>query len=394
MKPRMLLFFLLYALMSCTHIKPSAPQLKPESLLIKLDDLSYRAEILNRMQIKNDSKMLVYALKKAYGGRKFISKDKLRKVVDKIEGFNFPGLSPNEFFDLIGKALLELPDNHIHARYEGKLCGGKDFQAHGQVGENINAGKNSPWSISEKDGIKIISIVGMPSRKSKIWNGYTEALKKLRNKNIKAYIIDLRGNDGGDDTRGHELSAYFFGQDAPSFEDKIIKSTTPETKAIRYNSKILRVYYLNKKGKSIPQYLKQDVSELKAEFEIAVKNKDHPDKIIKLNGPSYDAKKAIKKPIFILIDKACASSCESIIADFKGHPYAKLVGENSGGFVQFGNMGQLLLKKSGVIVQMASDFWQYKDRKWREFVGFTPDIKIPKGTDAYKATLKLVESSK
>ena len=75
------------------------------------------------------------------------------------------------------------------------------------------------------------------------------------------------------------------------------------------------------------------------------------------------------------------------------HKYTKTVGQNSGGYVHFGNMGLIVLPNSQIIIQMATDFWKYKDGRFIEFIGHTPDIKVRKGKDALGVVLKEVSKT-
>ncbi len=58
------------------------------------------------------------------------------------------------------------------------------------------------------------------------------------------------------------------------------------------------------------------------------------------------------------------------------------MGENTGGYLHFGNLGTLVLPNSGIVIQIATDFWKYKDGRYLEGIGYEPKIPIKSGTDA------------
>jgi hypothetical protein len=76
---------------------------------------------------------------------------------------------------------------------------------------------------------------------------------------------------------------------------------------------------------------------------------------------------------------------------FEAHPYVTTIGENTGGFVQFGNMGQVVLPNSKIVVQMATDFSRYKDGRSVEKIGYAPKRKVPIDGDALQVALSLVQ---
>jgi len=83
-----------------------------------------------------------------------------------------------------------------------------------------------------------------------------------------------------------------------------------------------------------------------------------------------------------LIDADCASSCESTTDAFENNTLVKTVGENTAGYVHFGNSGGVILKNSGIRLQVAISYNSYLDGRFIEKVGITPKIPVPAGSDA------------
>jgi C-terminal processing protease CtpA/Prc len=109
-----------------------------------------------------------------------------------------------------------------------------------------------------------------------------------------------------------------------------------------------------------------------------------PPEVIKseVHGEAFESSKSIRKPIYILTDRECISSCESTTDFFEFNPLAKRIGENTGGYIHFGNVGYLVLKNSGIAVRMASTFNTYADGRFVEKIGIAPTIRVPSGQDA------------
>lgn len=105
---------------------------------------------------------------------------------------------------------------------------------------------------------------------------------------------------------------------------------------------------------------------------------------VESKGGDFVYENSIKKPIYILIDATCASSCESTTDFFEFNPLAKTIGENTAGYIHFGNNGNVFLKNSGVNLQIAVSYNSYHDGRFLEKKGITPKIRVPQGQDAMK----------
>jgi len=64
------------------------------------------------------------------------------------------------------------------------------------------------------------------------------------------------------------------------------------------------------------------------------------------------------------------------------HPTVKTLGENTRGMIHFTNEGMIQLPASHLFVRMATKFNDYE--QFIEKVGHEPDIRVPKGQDAFK----------
>jgi hypothetical protein len=397
-----------YLLLSCsTTSQPSqSPSffvsdfVSDETLLVKEDARLTPPETLNGGEVAQDASILYYAFSNAYGGRNFIPAPDFRKLlmeIAQLRDSRNSTITTQSFCQQVASFLITLPDSHLSASLSGQDCNKKHDQLSesGAVGKNIGHGKTLPWDISVRQvrgkTVSIIAITRFPKHEDAQWNGFLDAVFRAK-KSSDAIIIDLRGNEGGDDTMGRRMASYLYGQDFPSPIESTIKSQTPATFAIAANNIRLRIIRLKQQLKPVPDYLEERLRKILFEFQEAKAGQlDHEKVIAGEAGNPFNQKKAFAKSIYILIDRGCQSSCESTLEAFEAHPYVTTIGENTGGFVQFGNMGQVVLPNSKIVVQMATDFSRYKDGRSVEKIGYAPKRKVPIDGDALQVALSLVQ---
>ena len=145
-------------------------------------------------------------------------------------------------------------------------------------------------------------------------------------------------------------------------------------------------------GEKIPDYLIEDLRESKERYAKAIKG-EIPPEYIRTNKGTGNRKNPVtgfKKPIYILIDSACGSSCEFTVAAFEWNNYVKKVGENTHGTFHFSNAGIAVLPNSKIQVMIPSQYSEYYDQRFIERIGFAPDIKVAPGGDAYTETKRII----
>ncbi|MDX2045135.1 MAG: S41 family peptidase [Chitinophagaceae bacterium] len=87
----------------------------------------------------------------------------------------------------------------------------------------------------------------------------------------------------------------------------------------------------------------------------------------------YKPVEGFPKKVAILYNRFCASSCEQFLLDAMFSKKVKLVGENSGGFLAYGNVMEIKTPCGNSLNWTTTR--KNKDRKY-EFVGVTPQVKI------------------
>lgn len=391
------LFVILFGICSCQSTKTRV--WKSDDLLIpepsSIDSLAFPKEISSD-QVAEDIDFLIFTLSTAYGGRKYVPPSSLQKTIEVLK--SIPKKSTLvDFHDKIDEALFLIPDNHLKAYYKGKVSVKRhnyESQTVGQVGKNNIRNPQKIWETRidriGKQKILYISITRFLDHENKIWKNFISSVTK---KIISAdkVIIDFRGNTGGDDTIGMELAGRLYGH---SFEHPIrrqYRSQTPETVALLTNRLNIEIINLKYDREKIPDYLANDFNDSKARYLRALKGEIPPefirtDKGLKKSnlGTGYN------KPIYILMDKDCGSSCEFTIAALEWHKEIKKVGENTSGTFHFSNAGIAVLPHSKIKIMIPSQFSEYYDKRFFERVGINPDIQVPAGEDAYSFVQKII----
>ena len=377
----------------------AAVPIKAKDLLLPVDAPLEPVQRVEPEQARRDIEYVIFAPEQGYGGRKFLPAGVLAATIEKLRRIALSApLSSNELCTRIDSVLVGVPDRHLMAKVvKGKgqsLCGEprKALFAPGQVGPNVrNASDDKPWGVVEKSvgglSIPILSITRLPHPKDPGWAGFEEKLIELIY-DAPTLIIDLRGNGGGDDTTMRTVAACLFGQDAPTAVEARIISKTPATMALWTNDNTFEMARYRRSGDTAPHWLVESRSQRFEQFQRAERGEltaevEQPIE----GGVPYNPQKGIRHPAYVLIDRQCASSCESLLELLETHPQIITVGENSGGYVHFGNIGMLVLPYSHVLVQLATDFWKFRDGRYLEGTGFAPKLKVEPGKDALEVAL-------
>ena len=338
---------------------------------------------LTAQQVMADSKLLAYTVVTGYGGKGHVPAVPFLSAIDKLDKIRQP-MTPDQLRDRVDETLLDIPDNHLKASLDRKTSAKRAAVIKkGEIGKNFISDPEKVWEVRiEKKGqsqILLIAIKRFPSHKDPVWFGFIEAVQsELKGSDI--IVLDMRGNGGGDDTKGYDLATLLLGHQTVSPVQTEYYNQAPEAFVLAANGYRLTKLRLAADNEPAPNYLDDLIREQDQKFNLARDGK-LPIERIETNIGNHSLAKdpAYKKPIYILMDGACASSCESSIYALETHPAVKKVGQSTGGYLHFGNIGQLVLPNSHVIVQIPTKADEYFDHRFVERVGIQPDIAVPVG---------------
>lgn len=372
----------------------------PANLLLRDNDPLRPPRRLNSAEVQRDMELLVYALDRGYAGCRFVPADAFQQAKDRLRSLaqNSESLRPSKLCDSIGNILWSLPDAHLSARIPpGEECGALRRRAHRtpRAGENTGRKHRGPWSLAyrriRREEIPVLAIKKFPPREDAAWQGYTEEIGRLLSS--PSLIIDLRGNGGGDDSRGFELAEKLVGQPLGPGWDETIFRETPETFALFRNIGSLMAREQAKDG-VVPTHIASFLEKNQRLYDTSLKGTMAEERIERHEHPYrfHASSNAYPNPIYVLVDSDCGSSCESTLEALRAHPKTVVIGERTAGFVHFGNVGVLVLPSSRIFIGIPTKFNRYATGKFFDKVGFEPDVSVKAGEDALDVAVRALKA--
>jgi C-terminal processing protease CtpA/Prc len=335
-----------------------------------------------------DVDLLVYALERGYVGRPFVPNARWTEMMQRLTLLRGKATTVRELCDGVADALWQLPDAHLAARRRAPnaktstKCGTLYEKAarSPSVGSNFAAGETAPWSTKDVTAggsvVGLLSIREFPFKDDPVWKDFERVARDLLRKD--ALIIDLRGNGGGDDARGRQLANILVDGEVALGVTKWHARKTPETLTLLMNSYATQ---------GPAEHVRQLIAETKRERDEAVARRGPEWKVEDATPRTTTVgPKAFSGPIAILVDAACASSCESTLQFLRAHPKARVFGERTAGQIHFGDIGTFAMPNSRIRIILPTAFAELASG-FHDRVGFEPDVQTPQGTDAFDVAL-------
>lgn len=343
--------------------------------------------VLDADAVAADLQLVHQVLDTAYSAKRFVPPERWQAMTQALDRVHGP-LGAQAFCNAVDDALWELPDAHVGASQEAQRgrCGTrrKSERRTPSVGPNVAAGQQAPWVLQWRSAgtkrVAVLAITAFPASTSPEWNGFTEALEQL--KAADGVVVDMRGNGGGDDSRGFELAELL--TNAPAHTDQVRQHRLQSPQAYQM---VLNLYAVMGDGHQPPDHLREQFdANLRAQQEVRTGQRpmwateDLANHIPP--GPNAYAQK-----VALLVDAGCASSCESTLEALRHAPLAQSFGQRTGGFIHFGDVGMVVLPHSRVVLHVPTTYNEYADGVIRDKVGLVPDHELAPGTDAVDTAL-------
>ncbi len=236
-----------------------------------------------------------------------------------------------------------------------------------------NFAVNSTFSLEHRKINDSITYLKVPTF-SGSYNAKLDSFYKAVDSAVIAHpylIIDVRNNGGGSDRNAIKLMEYFYSQ--PIRTDKVDHYVTED------NINMWESWYENARqdtvnfGKWQLKWFRKTIKKLKKAKPNTFLNRSKGRKI----------KRKVKEPwpekVVILYNKYCASSCETLLFWAKQSEEAILAGENSGGYVGYGEVGTVTTPCYGF--DLTCTMTRYQDQRNYEVVGIEPDFKLDPSRD-------------
>jgi len=214
---------------------------------------------------------------------------------------------------------------------------------------------------------------------AKIDSLYKAADTKIRQ--TPHLIIDVRDNGGGSDMNVSPLLPYIY---TNPIKDDCVKLLVTED-----NLKMWRAWKEEWEADSA-NYSKEEIEWIRNE--VARMEKAKPNTwITRSKGGKLKVKDVAEFPtsVAIIQNKYCASSCETLLFWAKESKRTALVGENSGGYVGYGENGALRTPCYNFF--LTCTMTRYKEQRKYEANGIAPDYFLKHNSDWIAQTLKLLE---
>ncbi|MCC6281136.1 MAG: hypothetical protein IT262_11075 [Saprospiraceae bacterium] len=194
-------------------------------------------------------------------------------------------------------------------------------------------------------------------------------------------IIDVRNNGGGNDGNAQQLLEYIYTH--PFKGDAIDVYVTQD------NIKVFEEWY---------RFMSQDsanfdAASMRSMREEIDRMKRQPEQSFMRRGGGERVRldRVLHWPakVAIIVNNKCASSCESLLFWAKESKKTILVGENSGGYVGYGEIGGVDTPCFGF--HLGCTMTRYHDQRQFEVVGLAPDYRLDNQSDWIEQTLRLLK---
>ena len=189
---------------------------------------------------------------------------------------------------------------------------------------------------------------------------------KVQLENTSEWIIDLRGNDGGDYRVGWQLINYIYTK--PIIKYNAESRLTKQNNEMWFNS-FMKSYYEQSDDK-IKKVIDEEVAKMNQNIGKMYNGSNLPFETITINKPFINPKK-----IALLIDENTVSSGELFTMLARQSDKVVVMGNNSGGMMDYGNILRYKTQCSTIRIQVPMDRMLWIDTGF--FVdkeGLKPDV--------------------
>ena len=260
-----------------------------------------------------------------------------------------------------------------------------DFWFKKSLKNKVNYSHNFDNKIEYKTLNDSTSYLRISSFSSELNAKIDSLYKKIDSEILKKpyLIIDVRNNGGGSDGNVYPLLKYIYTK--PFIDDKVELYVTKD------NIQVWENWY-NEQSKDTINYNKQNQLESLAEIN-KMKNAENGTFIPRGSSENKTIKleKVEKYPknVAIITNRWCASSCESLLFLAKESDKSIIVGENSGGYVGYGEVGEIITPcyKFDLTCTMT----RYDKQREFEVIGISPNYKLNNDKSWIEQTMEILE---
>lgn len=376
----------------CLLLGSARAQTSPaDDLILSLQADLRPALLVTREEMLKDLDRLETAAGAAYAG------PDLANVLHEVRA-QVPWLSTPQLFCLqLQQAFERVRDSHLRAELINQGCSREGRDVAGKVGANLRAQANT-WGARKVEGsaLTVLAIPEFLPGADSSWSGFLKEVQDLKAAK-HAFVLDLRGNLGGDDRMAQAMARVLYGltdaEPVPTPLESRLSKQTAEAFALRANAWAVEILQSRFDGQTQDKALQLRLNERRKTLGWMAKAKTGnypPISIYEYSQPELSGKEVFQAPVYVLIDRGCASTCELMLQYLEALPQRILVGEHTMGVVVYGEVGQLVLPASKTIVTLATTSARYRDDRAIEKQGYVPAIQVAPGDDALDSVLALI----
>lgn len=287
-----------------------------------------------------------------------------------LAGFPLKDETPLEFCLRLQAAFQRRNDAHLNARLLDRNCA---EPVDGRVGDNV---ARERWSAQVIDGVTVLGLPTFPMRDDQHWGGFLDVVRQAKASG-KDFVLDLRGNGGGDDAFGYALAQVLYGLNVdepvptPVVERALLQ--TPAAFGVMANAIAYQEIRLRARGAPVPPYYENWRQRYLKRRDLALVGFYPRWRTEAVR--SGVAREAFAGKLYVLMDRRCGSSCENTLQFLEALPGRVLVGENSMGAVTYGEVGKIILPNAKIAVSLSTTITRFRDRRAPERLGYAPDLK-------------------
>jgi hypothetical protein len=351
-------------------------------------------EKVSQVGIHEDIDLVKRALLRGYAGVFYFDNETIKRVVASLNAIaESHDDTPLALSKKIREAFAALPDKHLMLLLGGQCLSSEIINRR----ESANIANRELWKLEIRQSplgkVAILGITEFPDPSDTRWAGLMETV--IANFDAAAFVIDLRGNRGGDDTMAHRIASALAGVELDTFWYDEHTLWSEESVQLQINTLDFVAWkrYLSK-NLPVSDGLQERIRALDAKLCEVVAGTHAIVQITKAFpcpnlGPTSFAGK-----VFVLVDQYTASSGESAAEVFRVFPNSKRYGSPTAGLLHFCNSGNLFLPNSHLQIVFAMKYNRYVDGSFYEETGLPVDERVPEGSDALDLVFRDLASKK
>ena len=328
---------------------------------------------LTAEQVKHDISFFARVLVNVYSGWPFHDAKLKQNILEQLINIynNATEITCEELLRKLAPTLANIPDNHIMLLIPGYAMGARTALRKKRTFIGHNIAGNKKFYVESYDDFTIIGIPTLADWSKEEMQDFEKQWRTIL-PGAKKLVIDLRDNGGGNDTIVTKLANHILGHAYPSAKRLYIRNNQ-DANTVKNLEKKRFAELINSDSTLDPLLIK-----------------DFSNKAL----PKFDKKNAgFTGPLYILTNRWVSSSAEMFCTQIKNYPNVKFIGTNTNGCEIYGFVANTFLPHSRIKFRIGCAYRELFVDNF-ELNGYSPDINVPDGTDAFDVAMQQITLNK